>query len=819
MYRRILLFCIPYIFLSSFNLLAQNLNNGGTVSGSITSKPGKKPLEYASVVLFNSLDSTIVSGTVTSADGKFVINHIPNGSYYLVFSCIGYFDTTSGIFPIDSQHRKQALGKFSITQVALLQKGIVVTGEKPTYNNFIDRKIYNVEKDMISQTGSASDLLQNVPSVSVDIDGNVSLRGSENVLMLNGRASPLLGKNRADFLQNLPANSIERIEVITNPSAKYRPEGTAGIINIVLKKKRDAGLSGAISANGGPGSRGNGKISLNYNPGHFNLYGSYGIRKDSRNRYSHDSRTYIDQQSSLSTYFKEDIKSLARPFANIGSLALDYNLNDNNQAGISGDYFRRDFTRNDKSTTGYQDDQFQITGAFMRNRHDIEYEIENSMTAYLDHSFGKEDHKLHLEYNLSDRPEQEDNHYTNTYHIPVQIPTYDNNLVKNGERQHQLTLDYAKPLSENSTLEAGLSYELDRQDLNNFFEYFDTTLDAFVTDTGKTNHFLFYQGISAIYGTFERSFGKFSAMAGLRYEYAHVKSNLINNNSIIQNSYSSIYPTLHLAYELSKISQLQINYSRRTNRPEGEDLNPFPEYRDPLNIDAGNPHLLPEYIHSVEFGWQLQNELVSVTPSIYYRYRYNGMTFVTEPLQDSVLLTTRKNLAHDQSAGLELIVKGTIGKYLDTDISSNIFQSTIDASNIGFSKSKSTISWGGTFNISLKPRPGTTVQMNSYFRSARLTPQGRNLPSFIANFGVRQDLFNEKLSLILTASDLLKTQRMITETRTTWLNRDMKNRVIPKSFILGSLIIMELPPKRLKKSRLNMIAVNKNWQSNNREKF
>jgi hypothetical protein len=803
MFRLKLLISIFIISISSNNLFAQVRADGGTISGSVTSKPGNKPLEYASVVLFNSADSTIISGTMTSSDGKFVIEHIPNGNYYLVFSCIGYLDTSSSVFTISSDHPLQSLGKLSLIQVALLQKGIVVTADKPIYNNFIDRKIYNTEKDLMSQSGSASDLLQNVPSISVDIDGNVSLRGSENVLMLlNGRPSPLLGKNRADFLQNLPANSIDRIEVITNPSAKYKPDGTSGIINIVLKKKRDAGLSGSVSLNGGPSSRGNGNLSLNYNPGHFNLYGSYGIRKDSRNRFSNDNRQYYGQASDLNSLYNEDLKSLARPFANIATLAIDYDLNDNNQLGVSGDYFRRDFTRNDKSTTQYLNDQSQLTGAFLRSRHDIEYEIENSMTAYFDHSFGKEDHKLHLEYNLSDQPEQEDNHYINTYQIPVQIPTYDNNLAKNGERQHQLALEYSNPLSENSTLEAGFSYEFEKQDLNNITSYFDTTRNEFVADTGNTNHFIFDQGLSALYGTFQRSFGAFSAMAGLRYEYAQVKSNLINNNSIIRNFYSSLYPSLHLAYELSKTSELQLNYSRRTHRPDGEDLNPFPEYRDPLNIDAGNPYLLPEYIHSVELGWQIRSERLTVTPSIYYRYRYNGMTSVTVPLQDSVLLTTRKNLAHDQSAGIEFIVKGSIGNYLDTDISTNVFQSTIDASNIGFSKSKSTVSWGGTFNLSLKPRIGTTLQLNNYYRSARLTPQGRYLPSFVANFGVRQDFISEKLSIILTTSDFLKTQRMQTEVRTAWLNRNMKNTRDSQIVYLGATYHFGTSPKKAKDKKI-----------------
>jgi outer membrane receptor protein involved in Fe transport len=801
MYKLKYVICLVSIVLLSGNLFAQSFNEG-IVTGSITAKSTNQPIENISVVLFDVGDSTIVSGTMTDAKGKFAINHIPEGNYYVIFSCMGYTEINSGAFPINSQHKKKDLGTFSMTETPVLLNGIVVTGEKPTFNSSIDRKVYNIEKDIMGQAGSASEILQNIPSVSVDIDGNVSLRGSDNVLILiNGRTSPLMGKSRADVLQQMPANSIERIEVITNPSAKYKPDGTSGIINLVLKKNTKTGLGGTISTNGGLSSRYNGNVSVNYNPGRFNLYGSYGLHKDNRNRHSIDSGRYYYQNSDTSSYYNQDDEIFDRPLSHIASLGIDCNFNERNSFGISGNYFYKGFTRTGTSRNISQNNESTISNEYTRNRIDPEYERDNEATAYFDHSFAKKDHKLHIEFNISDQPEQEDNHYIETHSVPVQLTKYDNTLIKQGEKQNQLSMEYNNPLSENSTLETGFTREVRKQDFD-FYADSSSNGISFVTDAAKTNRFLFDQTIDALYGTFQRSLGQFSLLGGLRFEYVQNKSHLVTTDSTFRNDYSSLYPSLHLAYKLSESSELQLNYSRRTNRPEGDDLNPFPEYSDPLHVRTGNPHLLPEYIHSVEFGWQWLNKNLTLTPSIYYRYRYNGFTSVTELVQDSILLTTMRNLSSDRSAGLELIVNGSVGDYLNGDINTSVFYNTIDASNIGFSKNKSIISWSGNFNINLKLRPSTVLQMNSYYRSSRLTPQGKYLGNFVANFGVRHNLLNDKLSLVLTISDIFKTRNQKIQLRTPGLDRDVKTNRDARTLYAGLIYYFGTSPKKNKEKPL-----------------
>jgi outer membrane receptor protein involved in Fe transport len=766
--------CVTSLLVLSLDLAAQEPALG-TVTGRVFVQGTNKPLENASVVLFNASDSAIVSGGMTSSEGEFSIERIKDGTYYVVASSVGYKSSSSNTFDIDAQHRKRELGAIRLLESAVnLNSTIVVTGEEPTGVNSIDRKVYNVQKDVTAQSGSASQLLQNIPSVTVDIDGNVSLRGAGNVLILiDGRPSPLMNKNQADILQQRPANSIERVEVITNPSAKYKPDGTSGIINLVLKKDRRKGFGGAISANGGIDSRYNSNVSFNYNPGKFNLFGSCGLRKDHRNRKSMDSRQYYYAGPDTSSYYAEADTTSERPLSYLATLGVDYNLDHANRFGLSGNLFHRKFKRTEILKTLVRNNESVLSDDYERSRFDKEFQREDEATAYFEHTFGKEDHTARIEYNISDQPENEDNHYTNTYLFPALSQSYDNSLIKQGERQSQLSVEYSNPEFAQSELEAGYIHEQRKDDFDYYISYFDTLRQEFVADNLKTNHFVYDQRAEALYGTLKRTVGGFGVMVGMRYEYVHNDANLLTTDTAFAIKYSSFYPSVHLAYQLDKNSELQLNYSKRTNRPDGEELNPFQEYRDPLNIRVGNPHLLPEYIHSVEFGWQTRHGELTVTPSVYYRYRYNGFTSVSQVVQDSILLTTQMNLAHDQSAGIELVVDGSIGSVVTANASTNLFYNRIDASNIGFSSNKSVVSWSGAFNFNVNVKRGLILQVNSNYQSARLTPQGQFQPSFVLNLGGKYNLRNDKLSVVLTVSDILKTRRQKLEVRTVDINRDV----------------------------------------------
>jgi outer membrane receptor protein involved in Fe transport len=774
--------CNVFFFLLFMFILGGMQGITQSVTGIVADRSSKQPIEFTTVQLLHPRDSTVINTAVTDRKGKFVLDKIAAGNYVLRLSFIGYEKV---ILPVVVKQQKEDIG---IVEIGVLSKNmneVTVTARKSLLNTSIDRKIYNVSQDIMAQSGSASDILKNIPSVEVDIEGQVSLRGSPDVMILiNGRPSPLMGKTRAEVLQQLPANSIERIEVITNPSARYKPDGTSGIINIVLKKNTKLGWNGTAILNAGNNDRCNGSLSLNYKPGKLNLFSNYNIRQDRRIRLNNISREYFDSAGIRSGFYTEDSRSSARPLSNMVTVGADYTVNEHNSIGMSGNYHYRKQTKNDVVQKFFYDENYFLTSNYNRLRYDPEFEKEKDVTAYWQHNFPKEDHELRVELNVSASDEAEDNHYKNVYYFPLLPSSFDNTLIKQRDNQQELTIEYSNALSEDSKLEAGYDGSFNQIDMDFYGEYYDTAQGKFVRDDLKSNRFKYREAIHGVYGTYEHSYGAFGYSAGLRLEQVNITGNLVTKDSLISNNYFKIYPTLHLAYKLKK-GELQLNYSRRVNRPDGDELNPFPEYQDPYNIRAGNPKLLPELTHSVEFGYKWQNEKISFVPSLYYRYKQNGFTQVNTRLNDSVLLTTQQNLSNDQSAGLELIFSVKAGKFLSANLSSNFFYNRIDASNLGYSSKKSILSMSTNFNATATITKTTMWQVSCSYRSARLTPQGKSFGTFVLNSGIRQDLFKKKVSLILTASDIFKTLKQKSELTTLYLNQTSVGRRDARIIYLG----------------------------------
>jgi len=800
MKNKVLFILLAIILLTTKNIMAQS---AGTLTGTVLDSANHQPIEFASISLMKVSDNTAVTGGMTDNKGKFEITDIPFGNYIIKVSSVGYLTKSIKAVTFSSKSKEIGTGNILLTATEVNLDEISVTSNKIMLNNSIDRKIYNVQMDVMSKTGTASELLQNIPSVQVDIDGNVSLRGSTNVLILiNGKTSPLMGKTRADVLQQMPANSIDRIEVITNPSAKYKPDGTSGIINIVMKKETATGLNGNITASVGNQKRYNGNTSLNYKPGKINYFGSFSLRQDDRNQNSSDIRTEYNDGNNLSGFYNNQSSSYLRPLSRGGMLGFDFTADESNSMGITGNYFYRGFTRNDLSRSVLRDQNQMVTMDYDRLRYDPEYEKEGDVSAYYQHNFAGDDHKLRLEITDSFSPEVEDNHYTNIYHTPLLSNTYDNTRLKQDENKVELLAEYSNPLSQEATFEAGYNGELNKTDMDFFGQAFDPLQQKFVTDILTTNHFIYNESIHAIYGTYSNSYGKLGVLGGLRAEESFIKANLVSMNNILTNSYFNIYPTLHLSYKLSDLTQLQLNYSKRANRPEGDDLNPFSEYQDPRNIRVGNPNLKPEFIHSVEFGFQWQNDFLTVVPSIFYRNRYNGTTSITKALNDTTLLTTKENLARDQSAGFEVVFSGGYGNFITANLSGNAFYEQIDASNLGFGNNKSTVTWSANMSCNVNLSTTTMVQFNSNYRSSRLTPQGEYKPSFVVNLGMRQDLFDEKISLVFTISDLFKTFNREMNFDTSWLKQNTINRRDSQIMYLGVTYHLGKPSKKSKEKAI-----------------
>ncbi|MDZ4809180.1 MAG: outer membrane beta-barrel family protein [Bacteroidota bacterium] len=776
-----LVFIFVLMMLLWSSLLAQK--NTSNISGTVTDKANKQAIEFASVQLLKITDSAVVSTTMTDKKGRFTLTDIASGNYILQYNFIGY-EKSNQLLSVSYQQNLN-VGRIEIFTLPKSLDEVTVTAQKSMLISSIDRKIYNVSQDIMAQSGTASDVLKNIPSLEVDIDGNVSLRGSGDVIILiNGKPSPLMGRTRAEVLQQFPANTIERIEVTTNPSAKYRPDGTSGIINIVLKKNSKLGWNGTATFNAGNRSRQNGSFNMNYKPGKLNLFGNYAVRHDRRFRYTDINREYLDSVGKALGYYTENNQSPSNPLSHFVTLGAEYTINNHNRISLSGNYYTRKLIKQDVVKKLFYGKNYLITSAFNRLRYDPETEEEYDATANWQHNFNKEDHELSAEFTASSSKDKEDNSFTNVYSYPATANSFDNTFIKQSDNQQQLQIDYTNPLSEDSQLEAGYAASFTQIDMNFYAEYFDAAQGKFVNDIAKTNHYKYWDAIHAVYGTWQRSYEKIGYSVGLRAEQAFIKGNLITIDSLFNNSYFIIYPTLHLSYELEN-SEFQLNYSKRVNRPDGDEINPFPEYRDPQNIQAGNPKLLPEIIHSIELGYKWQNKRFSFVPSLYYRYKKNGFTEVTIPLNDSVLLTTDQNLSTDQSTGLELIFSAKAGKFFSANLSSNFFYNRIDASELGYSNKKSIVSMSTNFNSSFTVTKTTMLQVSCNYRSASLTPQGKTFASFVTNAGMRQDLFKKKVSVILTASDIFKTLQNKTELNSSYLKQIAVGKRDAQIFYLG----------------------------------
>jgi outer membrane receptor protein involved in Fe transport len=675
----------------------------------------------------------------------------------------------------------------SAEEIIALEK-IEVSGTRSVSMNSIDRKVYNVGKDITSITGSASDLLNNVPSISVDIDGALSLRGSENVtILIDGRPSASMGKNRAAVLEQMPADSIERIEVITNPSAKYKPDGTSGIINIITKKKIVPGFSGTLSVNAGNDDRANASLGLSHKRERTALVGSYGFRQDDRLRRTTNRRSRTDLSTGATTEERQTTEESSRPLSHIFRSSLTHDFSKSDQLELSGDYSRRTLTRSERSVTLTPPHITPLVRDSERLRLSEEYENDLELSAHYQHTFGEDDHAFSADLTASKSTEQEDNRFTTLSRLPLAPPSFDNTFIHFASRSTEITAEYSHPLNDDSRFETGYSCEANSDDMDFRGEYLDPTTNRWTTDTAKTNRFIFDETVHALYATYAHSLGKFGFLAGLRAEQAFIDSRLFATDTTIPNNYFRLYPSLHLSYAAAEDHELQLNYSHRVRRPEGDDLNPFPEYRDPQKISAGNPFLKPEDIHSIELGHQFSKDETSVVTTAYYRYRYNSLTEITRPIDPTTQLTTKANLGSSRALGLELAADSPLTSHATINVSANAFLDTIDASNLGYSRSRSAFSWIAKASATLRPAQNTLVQITTNYTSDRLTPQGHKGSSYIVSIGLRQEIWQRKAAIIFTASDIFDSLRERTTLHTTELRETTERRRSPRILYLGVL--------------------------------
>jgi outer membrane receptor protein involved in Fe transport len=690
------------------------------------------------------------------------------------------------------------------SEVLKLDK-VDVSARQEAFANSIDRKTYNVGKDIESVAGSVSDLMQNIPSIQVDVDGNVRLRDSEDVLILiDGKTSTLMGKNRAAALEQMPADSIERIEVITNPSAKYKPDGTAGIINIVRKRKHAPGYSGSLRAMVGNGQRYNTGISGNYEKGKANFSGSYSIKQDNRVRTSEEVRSHVDQTNHQVVTTSQEVIERQRPLSHIGQAGIDYSIDATDKISTTASYNHRAFTRRSTDVSESHDGSGVLTKDYTRLRTDPEHEQDIEFSGTYQHSFAEPGHELSFQLKRGDTDTREDNQYTTIHRLPFTQPTFDTMRIKERDRNNQAIAEYVQPLANAGKIEAGYTFESENNDMDFLGMTLDPKSGQFVRDPSVSNRFIYDSKIHSLYGTYGRPINQLSFLAGLRIEEATIATNQVTAALLHRSDYFRIYPTLHLSYDLTETQQLQLNYSRRVHRPQSDDLNPYPKYQDPFNLRAGNPALRPEDSDSIEAGYQYRKDDTSYLGTVYYRRRTNSITEVTRFIDAATLLTTKENLSTNQSGGLEVAASTALGARLSVNASGNAYYNEIDASNLGFNDHRSTITWEGKLNLRYRFSKTTLYQLHSNYTATRLTPQGERLPSSVVNLGVRHELKDKKFALIATVSDVFNSLKEETVQNTETLQRVTLRRRNSRGFHVGFVYSFGKAKKKSKNNSIDL---------------
>lgn len=638
-------------------------------------------------------------------------------------------------------------------------EAVTVTGAPQEFRSSIDRRSYSIANDLQATTGSIADALRNVPSVEVDVEGNVSLRGDRNVtILVDGKPSGMFsGEGQADALQQMPADQIERVEVMTNPSAAFRPDGSAGVINLVTKRTRKPGFTGSVRANVGTDGRYNGGVSGAYSSSKVTVSGDAGVRHDERESTSTTERARLDETSGEFIESRRQVEGWNEADGRNARLTVDYDPD--SRTRISGEVRHRAMSFTSGNVESYEGED--LTGAIAdAYRRTGESENERASTEFstsVRRSFSGYEHELVVDLSHEISESNRDLAYVREELIPAGASVYEEIRNRTDQNETRLKVDYTRPMPNEATLKTGYEYELSKNDYDNFGAR-GASPETTLVEASLTNQFLYEQSIHAAYLTYERPFGDFTVQGGLRLEQANVDINQITSGFAAQNDYFRVYPSLHLGWELDENQQLTASYSHRVRRPRAEDLNPYRVYIDPFNYRAGNPFLEPQETHSIEVGYQYRKGQAYYLATLYYRENYNGVTDVVRDIGDGVLLTTRENLGESRSGGLELVANGRLNPKLSYNVSSNLFWNEIDASDLGFTEKRDAFTIGGRANLNWQPTAKDFFQVNAFVMGKRITPQGYREPSGMLNLGYRRKV-NDKLSLVLTAQDVLDTFR------------------------------------------------------------
>lgn len=629
---------------------------------------------------------------------------------------------------------------------------VTVTAKRPDYQSAIDRRSYSVANDLQKTTGSLADALRNVPQVEVDVQGNVKLRGDSNVtILIDGKPSPLFqGPQRADILQQLPADQIERVEVITTPSAEFRPDGTGGIINLITKKGgAQPVFSTSFKANVGNDGRYNLGVSVAKSEKGLTLTFNGGFRHDASGYESHDRRQLLGAGSVANV----TNDSLYKGHSDTGyaSGGLQYQIDaktrlNPNLTGFSGHY-GGDFQDRYRSDA--------LTGPFAQ---DYDQNGVNSGRyagvnggATLTRTLPGEDHEVSVHLSLSEFNGRFGNKGTYSYQLPVQPNLYQDISDNNPQRTAELKVEYKTPLPGKAKLVTGYQFNGDWDAFDHRVRTGTSAADA-SDPTGRSNIFKLGQQVHALYLTYQQPFGAFTLMPGLRLEDTILDLDQTTSRATDSYDYFRAYPTLHAAYKIDGDRTLTFGFSRRVQRPGGQALNPYRVYYGPLSYSQGNSRLKPEVTNAYELAYEYRHRATYYLATLFYRDYEDSFTQITQDLGGGAVLQSQANLGSSRTTGVEVVANGALLKTLSYNVSGTALYREIDAANLGISGTRSGTRINGRASLNWTITPKDFAQITVSAGGRELTAQGHNGASYSANLGFRHK-FDDKLALVMTAQN------------------------------------------------------------------
>ena len=734
----------------------------GVVKGKVLDAKTSKPIEYAVISLIRMKDSAVVNGATSNSNGEFEISKIKFGRYRVKVSFMGYKSKRIDSVSINPKKIMVDIGSILMNESVNTMQTFTVTADRDLMTMGIDKKIFNVEKSLVSDGGSATDVLKNIPSVTVDIDGNVNLRNSGNVtILIDGRPSSLIASGATDALEQIPASSIESIEVITNPSAKYDADGTAGILNIILKKSKTEGFNGQVSMNVGTKDKYNFSSNLNYHNDKFNIYGSYSFRDfhsiSIGNSYRHntlaDTSYYMNQLGTTNNI----------TISHTGKAGVDYNINDYNVIGASINLSSRDNTRNQRTEYQNQDMNEVLKYLSFRDADNKSTGMNVDYALNYRHKFKNPLKTLMFDAIYSTTTNNQNVAYVSQPYLldytPTGIPSDQRSTSDNKNSILTLSGDFANPFKGDAKLETGVKSVIRGISQNYLYENYIDSTKIWTPEAASGNNFDYQSQVHAAYATFSNKWKNFGYQLGARVEDALTSFTLKTTDSTYKRDYLNLFPSVHVSYQLPKDQQIQLSYTRRVNRPNTRQINPFVDKSDPLNYFIGNPKLNPEYINSFELNYVKMWKKATLTSSVFYRKTVNMITYFRSIVNDSVSSVTFQNLASATSYGFEFVGMVTILPWWRFNGEFDFYESKIDATNIQADLNSNSLVYvlKGTSNMKL-PKIGD-LQIVGQYESPQAVAYGTSYHGYSVDAAVKRDIIKNKLSFNFRVSDVFNTKK------------------------------------------------------------